>query len=128
MSVFQIFCIDGCAPEATCNPGQVEDAELLCVDWPESDISGSQYTLPCPCGNLNDSSIYNRNVTRRCTGDFDSRAAWEPANFEDCSYTDRVLQLCRLLNSVSFHNNYCKYTLNSYAFSCRETWRRWQMN
>ena len=92
---------DGCIQERTCHL----NSSLLCVDWQESDISRNQYILTCPCGSFSNPSVYNRKVTRRCTGNFDSRAAWEPPNFEDCTYTDRVFQLCRLLNSVSFQSD-----------------------
>lgn len=92
--------VDGCPPDRFCN-NTVNNTVVvdLCIDWPESDISTTDYVELCPCGSLNDESVYNRTATRRCSGNFqDSRAEWGDTNFNDCIYTMRVLELCRLLN------------------------------
>ena len=96
----QLHNFVGCVPERTCNLGEEDNDDLLCVNWPES-VLGMEHILPCPCGSFNDTSVYNRIVTRKCISNFEGSVVWDEPNFDDCIHTSRLLQLCRLLSDVS---------------------------
>lgn len=51
--------------------------------------------VPCPCGfSLNFSSLI---ATRVCQGDFQSPAAWLPAEVDACDFPPRARRICRLV-------------------------------